>query len=368
MTFVPLAGRRALALLATVVLALTAAACGAAQPPAATVDGVEISREDLLADLEAEVIASRRAGPDEAGSNPFIDPRGAGRDTYSAAITASKLGDRIIHALIGQELEQRGIEVTDADLEAARGQLCTDPATGQPAAGGACPNLDGYPAPYRDFVIELTARSGALQRAVAASDPDREASARDLYDDLAAEEPEQLEQVCFRPALVPDAAAADQLRAAVAEGQDFATVAAAIPNGQVAPEEQCELASALLTELADAEEGELVGPLDTQQGLFMVLIGERQVAPFEAVAEQLLNQVDQQNQATVREELAGSFADADITVDPRYGRWDADAAQVRPPRGPEDGEGPDAGNGAGGGGRGGEEASEPGAPTPTTAP
>lgn len=358
MTLASAVGRRALALVAAAALAASASACNAGQPPAATVDGVDISRDDLLADLEAEVIASRKTGVDETGSSPFIDPRGAGRDTYTAAITASKLGDRIIHALIGQELDQRGIEVTDADRDAARGQLCTDPATGQPAVDGACPTLDAYPAPYRNFVIDLTARSGALQRAVAESDPDREAAARDLYDDLVAENPDQLEQVCFRPALVPDAAAADQLRTAVAGGEDFATAAAAIPEGQVAPEDQCEFASGLLTELAEADEGELVGPLDTEQGLFMVLIGERQVAPFEAVVEQLLTQVDQQNQATVREELAGSFADADVTVDPRYGRWDARAAQVRPPTGPSDGEGGGAGGGTG----------DPGAPTPTTAP
>jgi hypothetical protein len=314
--------RLGLVLLAAALVALTAlSGCDAGRPPAAKVGQTEVSADTLFDDLAAE---AARARATESTESPQRDVE----DTWSAAAAAELLGRRIRYELLGEVLRARDISVTGEERDLAEESLCQGGAEAE-VPEGECPGLEGYPLSYRRFQIELAARGNAYQAAIGREGG--EEAARERFDELLEEDPDQLLVQCYLGASIPDAGAVDQIQVAVAGGQSFADAIAAIDGATANPDPLCDPASLIPEEVTSAEPGTVLGPFNNQGGAFVVQVQERREGTFEEVSALLQQQLAGEQQDDAVEEL---LSGADVSVDPRFGRWDRPNGTVVPPNGP----------------------------------
>jgi len=319
-------GRTRLGLVAAAValLALTGlSGCDAGRPPAAKVGQTEISSEQLIDDLDAEA-----ARADETGSTS--SPAKEVDGTYSAAAAAELLGRRIRFVLLGEVLSARDITVTQEERDLAEQTLCQGGSSAQ-VPEGECPGLEGYPAAYRDYQIELAARGNAYSTAIT-NEGGNEEELRETYEELAANDPDQLAVRCYTGAEITDPASVEQVQVRVAGGEPFAEAVEAVEGTAATGEEQCASVSIFPQEVVEAEEGAVLGPFaNSQGGNFIVQMGEARTGTFEEVASALQQQAASANEAAAVEEL---LTKAEVKVDPKYGTWDRAEGTVVPPVGP----------------------------------
>ena len=311
-----------LAAVVALVLLTGLSGCDAGRPPAAKVGQSEISSATLIEDLQAE---AARAKATDSSSTPERDVE----DTYSAAAAAELLGRRIRYELLGEVLKARDITVTDEERNLAEQSLCTGGSNAQ-VPEGECPGLKGYPSYYRTFQIELAARGNAYSAAITNARADAEAI-RKLYEDLKADDPDQLQVQCYRAASVPDEGVVSQIQVGVAAGQSFEDAVGAVEGAQINPDTQCDPAVVIPAEVIQAEEGVVLGPFPTQGGQFVIQVEERRAGTLEEVTGLLQQQISQQNEQDAVEEL---LTKAEVSVNPQYGRWNRSTGTVDPPKGP----------------------------------
>jgi peptidyl-prolyl cis-trans isomerase C len=208
-------------------LAGTATACSSgplAPGPAATVNGVEISRQQVLDRVETNLAFYRSAEEAQLQGDDFAaladGISGAGEDTLSRAETTDALLSLVRDELVRQELEAADAVPTDEEVEAVRTQLLggLDQAT-----------VDQLDADYIDEVVEQRAQIQALQQVRAAEadagleDPDPAAveAQRDArYAELVDEQPYCL-ALLQTSTEAESQAALDRIEA----GEDFGAVA-----------------------------------------------------------------------------------------------------------------------------------------------
>ena len=346
----PLRARRAaVALLALVALVVGTTACGAGEPPAATVEGTDISAEVVDEIVEAYV----EADPETYGP----EFTGAGTDTLSMAPVSNVLGSLVIQELQAHYAEQRDIEPTAEERtqaeELARTSFVQDQAA--PAPDGAPSEaeqtsgaiFDALSTSTQEYLVDLRAQALALSRQLGEESGSGDAAAREFYE----QNPQQFTAVCVYLLAVP----ADQLEAVQGRldgGEDFAEVSAEVstePQVQeaAAGPPQClaltqlqqQVQPELFEALAGAEAGDVIGPYPYDEtGEIQTLFGieERQVTPFEQVRDAILQQLPSAGDQAVSDLLLEEAPQADVSVDPRFGSWDADQARVIPPEGAVD--------------------------------
>jgi parvulin-like peptidyl-prolyl isomerase len=371
-------------LLATVLLAACSdsdnASIGA--PAAATVNGVDISEDALLAQLGAA--ASVEAyGPQLLGLTGTVT--GEAPNTYSTAASAEVLTTLIAFELIDQELAERDLEITDDDLTAAEETaaqiLGTSAETGQadPVAGQEL--LDQLDDEARTTLLDGLAGASLLGEAFAEEMEIGEVTdeaVRAAYD----EDPAAFstEESCVRHILVmpvdPESGAEatpEESEAARVEaegildeldgGADFETLARErsddTTSGAEGGDLGCNPREAFIPEFDEAvwslDVGGTSEVVESSAGFHILQVYDRRTPTFEDVADQIRTQLEgqaqQDAQAATQEAFAQIILDADVTVDPRYGTWeyfvigeageeqvdnrdDAQVARVVPPGGP----------------------------------
>lgn len=304
--------RPAWSVLAAAVVVVGLAGCGAGNPlqrPAAEVEGRDISQDTVDQDLED------RAGSPSFGGQATEQPEG----TYDAAQTNQVLGQRITYELLGRALRRRDLAV-DADVrQQAEDQLCsTADAQGQPAADPTCAALQGLSDRYRSFLIELNARGFVLVNALTELGPDDQ---QRLYDEIRRDTPEVVDARCYTAAVFTVPELAQQVADGIEPGDDLAQVAEGSAD-QVQPDSCFGVADqgALPPEVLDAEVGEVVGPLQSQEGVVVLQRTEDGPIPLAQFAQNIGIIV-----------FRAESADAQVRVDPRYGRWDTDSQTVVAP-------------------------------------
>lgn len=379
--------KRLLFLLAALFALLVVGACSDSDDPvgapaAATVNGVDISEEVLLDQLAAA--ASVEAyGPQLLGLTEPVT--GEGANTYSTAASAQVLTTLVAFELIDQEIAERDLEVTQANLDTAEQTalqiLGTSPETGQPDPALGQAALDQLSEEARATLIEGLAGASLLGEEFAAEVEVGEVTdeaVRESFD--ASPELYAQEESCVRHVLITagdpeagieptaeeSAAARAEAEAVAAElqgGADFATVASeqsddttsAVEGGDL----DCNARETFIPEFDEAvwslEPGTVSGVVESPAGFHVLEVTERRTPTFEDVAEdirsQLQAQLEQEAQTATQEVFAQIILDADVTVDPRYGTWeyfivgeaseemvdgrdDAQVARVVPPGGP----------------------------------
>lgn len=133
-------------------------------------------------------------------------------------------------------------------------------------------------------------------------------------------------QICMLLFTVADEEAGNEAMEQLADGTEFAAVAAehdpgaATSGGSVTgnPDDPCvdaasltEAATPIVDALGAAGAGTPAGPVETELGLVVVM-----APPFDDVSTHF-------DDAAVSATVTDLIADLDVTVDPRYGRWDA---------------------------------------------
>lgn len=312
-------------------LSAASAGCGVASVTAATVriakdDPVDIDRSEFEKELKA--LNDNRQLQAASGGNGLS---GAGKKTVDPRLAAGWLTAIIYDKLITHEFDRRELEVTPADTEQAKTQLSNQ--FGSPEVAEAFPKW------FQDRLVARNARAVALRAALSGVSFSEE-SLRKYYDEHQAE----FGQNCVSHILVRSRADAEAVRARLRAGEDFATVAKAVSadtgSGARGGDLGCNPAGTFVPEF-DAVAGELpVGqlsePVQTQFGFHVILVKERKQAGYDSSKEQVRAALNSQSQAAFRQFLAQAVSTVRVTVDERYGTFEAPAAgqapEVVPPR------------------------------------
>jgi foldase protein PrsA len=270
---------------------------------AASVDGTEISRDDFEDTLTVLVANSESTGIEEDTATGSV-PGDTGRSVLNVLVTATASE---------QYLAAAGEAVSDAERDAVDSSLAADSP------------LRGLPDDVFELVVNLQAAGAARGRVAATADAEARYEAS----------PDDLGVMCVRHIVVEDEEAATEVLAELDDGADFAELAAersieqsaaqtggALANPETGEpcltiaEAEASFDPAFVAGARDATPGQPTEPVESSFGWHVIL-----ARPFDEVEESVVAIHGSQL-------FADYLAEADINVDPRYGRWDAESGQV----------------------------------------
>jgi hypothetical protein len=336
---------------ALVGLVLSVTSCNVGRPPAATVEGREITAERL----DELVAAFIEADPETNG--PQLE--GEGEDTFRMSAVAGILNTLVIQVAQAEMADREGAIPSAEDRTEAEGLVRNsfatgaeaepDPATGEVSEEAAAAQetsaavFDALSADTRDWLIELRATTLALTRELAESSGDLAEQAREIYES----DPSIFDALCLR-AIVVATTDLPAVQDRLAAGEDFGAVSAEVSIDPAIAEANGELggclpasqlaAAGLAQEIVDLvaplEVGEVSEPIDLQEGTVALFdVSDRQQTPFEQVQADIEATLPDPGEAALADLVQGSIDDLDIDVDPRFGTWDATTGTITPPDG-----------------------------------
>lgn len=329
--------RPAVALVVLVALVVGLSACNPGRPPAATVEGAEISADRVDEIMEAYI----EADPEVYGE----DFRGQGDDTLSLDVAANVLTSLVRQVLQSQLAAERDAVPTDEERTTAEEQartLFVQQEAAAPEAEGPSESeqasndiFDALSEDTQQWLIDLQADGLALNRVLGSDSGSSEEAARQFYD----ENPEQFEQICALGIQVQEADL-PAVRARLDAGEDFAAVSADVSldpalaeaEGSLGP---CATAGELqqqgfnpeiLSILQGLDVGEVSEPfaLGEGAGVALLTVSDKPKAAFEDVRDLLIQQLPAAGDRALAELLEQVVPDADVSVDPRFGTWETD--------------------------------------------
>ena len=325
----PSRGRRAL-LAVVAFAALVASACGGddggtSEPvvfdfsgTAATVDGATVPAQAL-----GDQIAAFRAAP--AAVKPAFgqdDITQTGSDQPLPGIVAALLSTEIYVRIIQGEVEARGLQVDDDLHKVAQAQI-------QAQFGDS---LEAAPA-LKDQIVSRYASYVTLDQALTPPPPD-EAAIKAAYD----QDPSRWEQVCARHILVADEAKANDLLAQLRGGADFAELAKAnstdtgsgADGGDLGCVQRGKYVEPFEKAAWEGPVGEVQGPVKSEFGYHLILVSKRGTLTLDEARDQILSELSPPAFQPLSDWLKTKMPGVKVTVDPRFGTWDAAAAEVTP--------------------------------------
>lgn len=314
-------------------LSLLLAACGSEGSPnaAATVNGEEVT----IAEVEEryETISANEQFAEQLAA----DEDGALAEQVQARI----LTDLIESALVEQGARDLGVEITEEDVEARREQLIEE-VGGQEQFDQIVEESGLDAAQITDQIRDLTLRE-QVQEALTADVEIADADVEEFF--------EQYRDTRFTTAearhiLVETEDEADEIISRLDDGEDFAELAQSesidtgsgeqggdlgeFGRGQMVPEFEEAVFS--------AEIGEVVGPVESQFGFHIIEVQSRNEPELADVEEEIRAELSQgQEGEAVQNWLTEQRENAEITVNPRFGEWDAERGEVISSAGPLEG-------------------------------
>lgn len=344
--------RRLLVLAGAVALALTASACNnPGAPYALKVNGVTLSRSDFEDELKA--ITADKDAAAAAGTILGIDPSSGtlGTATGDQSDPVSTNADfvrgwltlRAQAELIHQEATRLHLTVDPATRAKVQDQIDAaftqaNNGTNSPSGTPGTNTFQALPTATQDMLLNFVAERGLLAPTAT------EAQARAAYD----KDPAGYARICFSHILVADEAKANDLKAQLAAGADFAKLATtdstdsssqaqggvlAGPTGQCWTKDEItaqltpqfpEFANAILT----APTNVVVGPVKSSAGWHLVLVTAANT--FEAGESAVMTDLQQQANNQVASRLETLAREASVSVGTWYGKWDTTKLVVVP--------------------------------------
>ena len=297
---------------ATAVAAMLAASCGSnsgvgGSTEAASVGGVSLSRSDLESAL--------RDLPD-ASSDGTVD----------AATTANYLSNWVFITALRQELADQGFDVTQANIDDATAQV------------GASADIDLNSSwaiiQIDQLAVQLAAEPYISSLAVDSSS--------------AAVVPEYL---CSSHILVDTVEEADVVVQRLADGEDFATLAAEVSTGPSGPNggdlgcvDTATFVPEFIAGARTVAPSGITGPVQSQFGFHVInvrsmgpLSAENHPEMDQAAIDAALQQANSGSQSAGRDAAISAIIDDvntrvldTVSIDPRFGEWSAGAGVVPP--------------------------------------
>ncbi|MEN9805112.1 MAG: hypothetical protein RIS41_1959 [Actinomycetota bacterium] len=303
----PRLSRRVSVIALSVGATLALSACSSVESTAIRVNGRELSGSDFDELLAGYALAIPNAET-ESG-------------TVRSGVAHGLLTDWAATTILIERLNDEGVTLSDADLDAARTEL-----EQQAAFGDASPAA-------QDFYVLAT----AVQRLFADAFGPSTDELRDLYD----AGPSTSGVFCLRAILVTDQAVIAEVDAQLGAGSDFADLAAQYsidssaadggvitdPGSGSACFDQVTLASQIVPEFATAlgtaEIGRPTAPFELPNVGWVVVV----LRPFDEVADDVREVI---GLGLAEAERADAILAADVWVSSEYGVWDADTGRVVP--------------------------------------
>jgi foldase protein PrsA len=326
--------KRLLAVLACVLLFGAACTKPSGSRAAATVNGEEITNQSVVDELNAiggndDYLAALEKSLVANGSRVKGDAAGS----YDSSFVTQVLQRQINYAIVHQELARRGVVADDSCKSSGRQDVYSTLGGGDTDKGKTV--LAKFPEAYQDQIVTRDTDVLVLQ-ATLSNQPCVSADAAKAYYDAHTAD---FEQACLSLIVLTDPAAADAVMAQLRGGADFATVAkasstdanTAATGGDVGCVAKSSIPAQLDAAAFQTAIGEIADPVPTTTGTFIIKVNDRKSPAF----------ADIESQA---EELAASAAGqalnswyndaivaAQISVDSRYGTWDATNGRITPP-------------------------------------
>lgn len=354
----PAPARRALAALASVLLVAVLAGCSgserAERRTAASVGDAEISQAlvvDLMAGqlryAERLAAASKKAAkdaPDDATVQAQADQASAaleeltttfggtgaqaGTDSFGTAGAAQVLSTAIQVELLRDAAREADVAVNAAAIREARASIVDS------IKADGVTSTKGFEA-LLDLYGELQAYQSALTEEFATTGAEREAQLQAAFAEAL---PEQ-SQYCVAIIATADEASAQAAYARVQAGEDFVAVGNEVSldkTSLTAGNETCITGTQLFGVFTEASPplatGTVLAPVDGQGSWIFVRVVSTTVPTFEQLRPQLEQSTPDEAATTkVQDALAKALKRADVTVDPRYGTWNAETGVVEAP-------------------------------------
>lgn len=330
------------------------AACGdeSSSTPAAVVNGIEISQQALVDELEAiegntEYLEAYEANAVAQGREPIL---GEDEGSFNTAFVAETLGIRIQYAFVEAEVEARGLGADEACADAARSAV-TDRFAAASSSGDGEVILDAFAEDYRGYLLEretdfftLRADLGGQACGEGPSDDAVEAYFEEHEAELA------VETACVSHILVTTEAEAAEIGELLDGGADFADLAAERsvdtgsganggslgcgPAGQYVPEFEAAVFSQPV--------GEVGQPVQSEFGFHVIRVDERSIATVDDIRPDIEAALEQEVQQAFTDWFFEALAAGEVEVDARYGTWDSTQAVIIRPAAelvPDEGDG-----------------------------
>ena len=325
--------RRLVLVTAVVAVAGLVAACGSSTSDsgaAATVNGEKISNQSVVDELQAV------AGNADflAAVEEQVSVTGPTPGSFDAAFAAQVLTRQIQFTLVAQEVHRRKLSLDDECTKAARTDQYRQLGGADPVKGQEL--FEKFPEAYQETLVTWNAKVLVLQGdlvgegCIAADD-----TVRHYFDT----HQDEFVQTCASHILLDTQAEADAVEVQLQQGADFATLAQQLSKdtgsaahggdvgcftgGQFVPEFET---AALALDI-----GEISPPVQSQFGWHVIKVTDKNSPTFEEVADQVQQKLGESASAGFQMFFNDAIANAEVTVDERYGAWDAERGEVTSP-------------------------------------
>ena len=295
------------------------------RPPAATVSGRRITLDELRAAIRADQALAEYAKTTPAAAGLAADAPsllGAPPNTLGPAGVAGSLTKLIQIRLLEHALDQLKGKLTAKDSTDAKTSLTQ-------ALTQRGMKINSLPAAFVAEEVQIR----ALELALVAAPPASEKDLRAAYPRQQA----QYARLCVSVVLTKDAASANTAYARLQKGESMVSVSDALnvdpttkaSGGSAGCSDATTIAGSLGPSVVSVPIGVPIAPqpfTGGPGGYVVAVVTSRTPPTFASIRTQLAN--------FVKTSVAAKTLKADedkVTVDPRYGRWDATTALVVPP-------------------------------------
>ncbi len=316
-------------------LALYASGCGPSGNPnaAATVNGEEITIEEVTARFEALSQNEQFAQQLESDTEGTLEEQ----------VQARLLSELIDSAVVRQGARELGVEITDEDVEQRREELIEE-VGGQEQFDQIVDESGMTPEQITAQIRDIALREQVQEQLGA----DIEVPQEEIESFFEENRERRFNTIEARHILVETEEEAQDILQRLEDGEDFAEIAQAESIDTASGEQGGELGEFARGQMVpefeeaafNAEVGEVVGPVESQFGFHIIEVLGRNEPELADVEDDIRAELsDSQVGEAIQAWLAEQYEAAEIEVNPRFGEWDPDSRQVIPESGPLGGTG-----------------------------